>query len=120
MKYFIWQREFAEETLVQLLHHIEKKGRRDTKNELTIVVLLNLRISTSRNQYIWGREQLNNDMKEIITFHSSSNVVLQLTTADIKGGRGSERRDLEVGKKSKGTYDGLRKQCSNESESSQT
>ena len=51
-KYFIGQREFAEETLVQLLHHIEKKGCRDTKNELTIVVLLNLRISTSRNQYI--------------------------------------------------------------------
>ena len=43
MKYFIWQREFAEETLVQLLHHIEKKGRRDTKNELAIVVLLNLK-----------------------------------------------------------------------------
>ena len=42
-KYFIGQREFAEETLVQLLHHIEKKGRRDTKNELTIVVLLNLK-----------------------------------------------------------------------------
>ena len=35
-------------------------------------------------------------MKEIITLHSSSNVVLQLTTADIKGGRGSERRDLEM------------------------
>ena len=42
-KYFIGQREFAEETLVQLLHHIEKKGRRDTENELAIVILLNLK-----------------------------------------------------------------------------